>query len=89
VGSRTRAHAQGYVRVHPCQFRDAFGGSVVSENEDGMEKLARCFGVTPEELRAKIKPVFMFMYEHKIDSITIERNGTKANISVSKVWAAE
>lgn len=40
------------------------------------------FGITTEEMRANIKPLFMFMLDHGMSSITIDRTGTQCLVTV-------
>lgn len=48
-----------------------------------MEKsLQDRFGITTEDMRNQIKPLFMFMFDHGMTSITIDRTGTQCLISV-------
>ncbi|WP_321820723.1 MULTISPECIES: hypothetical protein [unclassified Burkholderia] len=45
-------------------------------------RLAERFGVTQAELHAAIKPLFLLMHEHGIESLAINRDGTKALVTV-------
>lgn len=40
------------------------------------------FGISHDEMRANIKPLFMFMLDHGMTSITIDRTGNQCLVSV-------
>jgi hypothetical protein len=46
------------------------------------KNLQERFGITAEEMRNQIKPLFMFMLDHGMTSITIDRTGTQCLLSV-------
>ncbi len=50
---------------------------------EGKELFDR-FGVTVEDLRAQIKPVFLWMYDHNMTTLLIERDGKMANVTVGE-----
>ena len=46
------------------------------------DDLVRRFGVSSKQLRAEIKPLILFMYEHGIPDLTIKRDGAKVEITI-------
>lgn len=57
-------------------------GEVEKLARESARRLADRFGVSPDELHAAIKPMFLLMHDHGIGSLTIERDGMKAMITV-------
>lgn len=53
-----------------------------SEESSPSSALLERFGVTSEEARAQIKPLFMWMYDHGITDLRIERNVTQAQVTI-------
>ena len=51
----------------------------LSESE---KRMAARYGVTPAELRAAIKSAFLLMHDHGMGSLTIEREGAKAVVTI-------
>lgn len=47
------------------------------------DDLVRKYGVSSDQLRAAIKPLFLFMYDHEIPDVTIKRDGAKCVITIN------
>lgn len=52
------------------------------ETSESDKRLAARYGVARAELHAAIKPVFLLMHAHGMGSLTIERDGTKAVVTI-------
>ncbi|KVV40963.1 hypothetical protein WT27_13665 [Burkholderia territorii] len=52
------------------------------EASDFEKRLASRFGITQAQLHAALKPLFLLMYDHGIENVSIARNGMKAVVSV-------
>lgn len=53
-----------------------------NEVSDLEKRLASRFGITQAQLHAALKPLFLLMYDHGIENVTIARDGMKAVVSV-------
>lgn len=53
--------------------------AVTTEIEKSLQER---FGITAEQMRVQIKPLFMFMLDHGMTSIAIDRTGTQCLVSV-------
>lgn len=56
--------------------------SSTTVNPEIEQSLQERFGITAEEMRNQIKPLFMFMLDNGMTSITIDRTGTQCLLSV-------
>lgn len=64
----------------PCE---ACAAIVRQQMESAASALLNRFGVTSEETRAAIKPLLLWMYDHGIPDLKIQRDGAKAMITIN------
>jgi hypothetical protein len=57
-------------------------GAADKAAREAARRLAGRFGVTQAELHAAIKPMFLLMYDHGIGSLTIDRDDTRAVVTI-------
>lgn len=59
-------------------------GIITVSNQKSQEEqnMYERFGITSAEVRAQIKPLFLWMYDHGITSINITRNDKFANVTI-------
>ena len=55
--------------------------NIFLDKEDPVDFLLNRYGVTAEELQAKIKPLFLLMNDHGIENLSIKRIGKKVSIT--------
>ncbi|MBA9859147.1 hypothetical protein [Ralstonia insidiosa] len=58
------------------------GGPTQDEQAELERRLATRFGVNQAQLHEAIRPLFLLMHAHGIGKVTIDREGTKALVTV-------
>lgn len=58
------------------------GEPTQAERAELERRLGTRFGVSQEQLHAAIRPLFLLMHAHGIGTVSIEREGTKALVTV-------
>jgi hypothetical protein len=56
--------------------------SAAPEPSEPERRLAERFRMNERQLRDAIRPLFLLMHEHGVSNVTIDRDGSKAVISV-------
>lgn len=61
---------------------DRFKKVQAEQATNAVTALQKRYGVTQEQLREQIKPLFMFMLDHGISTLAIDRDGNKCLVSI-------